>query len=119
MRRCMTRNTSSSSANVRYLPRRSTDSITRPLTASSTWSGGAGAHQRGSYTVVARILPAGQAGRQLAAHGLDLGQLGHQLRRTRPVTSSDCSISGVTARSKRANDRRGAATSITYSPLPR
>src|SRR4051794_5338689 len=50
MRRCMTRKTSSSSSNMRYLPRRATRSILRPDTAASTSAGGAGSHQRASST---------------------------------------------------------------------
>jgi hypothetical protein len=62
MRRCMTRYTSSSSARIRYFPRRSTRSIRRPPTASSIASGGAGSHQRGSRTATLSILRPSSAG---------------------------------------------------------
>ena len=77
MRRCISRNSSSSNAAIRYLPRRRSCSTRRPTSGPSTSFGASGAVQRGSLTRYDDEHPPLQARRELAADGLDLGQLGH------------------------------------------
>ena len=62
---------------IRYLPRRPTDSIRRPASASSTAAGGSGRVQRSSSTSALSIVRPTSLGLELAANGLDLGQLRH------------------------------------------
>ena len=86
IRRCITRWTSSSNDITRYLPRRPSRSITRPLSASAIASGGAGlAPARVEHADP--LEPAAlDGGRQLAADRLYLGELGHIVKGSDPLT---------------------------------
>src|SRR3954447_26085813 len=70
IRRCMSRNTSPSSAHTRYLPRRPSRSTRRPSTASRTASGASGRHHRGSRmssSVSTRPSTAGASWRRIVS----------------------------------------------------
>ena len=82
MRRCMTRKRSPSSSSDQVLAApAAARSIRRPRSARSTSSGARGAHQSGSSTCASHDRPARHARRELAADRLDLGELGHRLKR--------------------------------------
>ena len=124
IRRCMTRVSSPSSRSSRYLPRRPSDSIRRPLTAAPSASGATGRDQRGSSTSsrsIRRPAISGSSWRQIVSTSGSSGIRARSRSALAPSTDSasrsERSSGSNAIRFASANWAGRAKASITYSTL--